>query len=100
MPLAEGDGDSIVDLQAAFTRSFEQGAFAPRIDYSHDPPGPLNDEERRWLRELLKAEGLRPSLASHEEIAEAAYRIWEQEGHPKGRDKEHWYRAVAELERG
>jgi hypothetical protein len=47
-----------------------------------------------------KAGGLRPSLASHEEIAQAAYRIWEQEGYPEGRDKEHWYRAVAELERG
>jgi hypothetical protein len=59
MPLAAHERDTVIDLQAAFTRSFEQGAFASRIDYGRDPPGPLNEEERRWLRELLQ--GWRPS---------------------------------------
>jgi hypothetical protein len=98
MPLAPDDRDTVIDLQAIFTRCCEQGGYGSRIEYSRDPAVPLNDEERRWLRELLKAQGLRPSLASHEEIALAAYHIWEQEGRPKGRDKVHWYRAVSELE--
>ena len=32
-----------------------------------------------------------------EEIALAAYGIWEQEGHPQGRDVDHWLRAEALL---
>jgi hypothetical protein len=48
-----------IDLQAAFTRTFEQGQFAARIDYSQDPPVPLNDEQRSWLRDLLKRHKLR-----------------------------------------
>jgi hypothetical protein len=31
------------------------------------------------------------------EIAERAYRIWEGEGRPCGRDLDHWLRAEAEL---
>jgi hypothetical protein len=33
----------------------------------------------------------------HEEIARKAYEIYEKEGRPKGREKEHWNRAEAEL---
>jgi DUF2934 family protein len=31
------------------------------------------------------------------EIAERAYRIWEGEGRPSGRDIDHWLRAEAEV---
>ena len=31
--------------------------------------------------------------ASEEEISARAYEIWEAEGRPEGRDKEHWFRA-------
>jgi hypothetical protein len=31
-------------------------------------------------------------------IAELAYRIWEQQGRPAGRDREHWEQARRELE--
>ena len=31
-------------------------------------------------------------------IREQAYRIWEQEGRPEGRQQEHWIRAERELE--
>ena len=31
------------------------------------------------------------------EIAERAYRIWEGEGRPTGRDLDHWLRAEAEV---
>jgi hypothetical protein len=33
------------------------------------------------------------TLAAHDEIALAAYGIWEQEGHPQGRDVDNWLRA-------
>jgi len=28
-----------------------------------------------------------------DEVREIAYKIWEQEGYPQGRDQEHWYKA-------
>lgn len=32
------------------------------------------------------------------QIAELAYRIWEQQGRPEGRDREHWEQAQRELQ--
>lgn len=37
------------------------------------------------------------SANPHEAIARRAYEIWEAEGHPHGRDREHWEQAAAEL---
>lgn len=33
-------------------------------------------------------------------IRERAYQIWEEEGHPQGRDSEHWQRARSEIMAG
>ena len=38
-----------------------------------------------------------PLGPSEEAIAVCAYLIWEQEGRPKGRDKEHWIQAEEQL---
>lgn len=38
-------------------------------------------------------------IATHEEIAAAAYSIWEQEGRPEGRDVEHWLQAELQIRR-
>ena len=59
MPLAGDDRDTVVDLQVALTRSYDQGGFAAQIDYGRDPPAPLSDENRRWLHEHLKQHKLR-----------------------------------------
>jgi hypothetical protein len=94
-PLASDDRDTVVDLQTAFTRCYDQGRrFTARIDYTRDPSVPLDEEDRYWLHALLLANGF---SFPDEEIAPLAYRIWEQEGRPHGRDKEHWQRAIAEL---
>jgi hypothetical protein len=37
------------------------------------------------------------SLPSAEEIALCAYLIWEREGRPPGREKEHWLQAETQL---
>ncbi|HWB59770.1 MAG TPA: DUF2934 domain-containing protein [Chthoniobacteraceae bacterium] len=34
---------------------------------------------------------------TEEEIAECAYWIWESEGHPLGREEEHWRQAETQL---
>lgn len=59
MPLAGDDRDTVVDLQTAFTRCYEQAGFHGQIDYHRDPPVALNDEDREWLNELLKQQKLR-----------------------------------------
>lgn len=59
MPLAGDDRDTVVDLQTAFTRCYDQAGFQSQIDYHRDPPVALNDEDREWLSELLKQQKLR-----------------------------------------
>jgi len=105
LPLARDDRDTVVDLQAAFSRSYEQGEFASRIDYSLDPAVKLSDVRRRWLERHLLEQGFRGRLTPglwectlpKEEIALAAYYLWQAEGCPQGRDQEHWFQAIEQL---
>jgi Protein of unknown function (DUF4058)/Protein of unknown function (DUF2934) len=99
LPLAPEDRDRVLDLQAAFTRCYAEGEYFGRIDYCREPGVPLGEEEQRWLDALLQAQNLREPAPAYEDIAMAAYSIWEQEGRPHGRDKEHWYQATARLRR-
>jgi hypothetical protein len=98
LPLAADYRDSVVDLQAVFTRTYEQGGFAGQIDYRQDPAVPLKEESRRWLAELLHwpYPPVRAAL-THDEIALAAYSIWKEQGCPDGRADEHWRLAIQRL---
>ena len=53
MPLASDERDMVFDLHSAFTRCYDQGGFAERIDYRTDPRTHLEEDDRLWLRELL-----------------------------------------------
>ena len=59
LPLAADDRDTVLDLHTAFTRCYDQGGFASKIDYGRDPATPLNPEDRQWLQEVLKQQKLR-----------------------------------------
>jgi hypothetical protein len=59
LPLAADDRDTVLDLHASFTRCYDQGGFAAQIDYERDPPLPLNDEDRKWLQDLLRQQKMR-----------------------------------------
>ena|ERR1051325_1122463 len=59
VPLASDDRDTVLDLQAAVARAYDQGDFAKLLDYARDPATRLTDENRRWLNERLKEEKLR-----------------------------------------
>jgi hypothetical protein len=37
------------------------------------------------------------SQPSHSDIAQRAFQIWESEGRPHGRDRDHWHRAEREI---
>jgi len=100
LPLAADDRDMVLDLHTAFTRCYDQDGFAAKIDYAKDPSVRLSTEDHFWLDGLLVAQQHRKPLPCHEEIAKVAYRLWEQEGHPHGRDKEHWQRAMKHLRKG
>src|SRR5580704_8113775 len=54
LPLASYDRDTVVDLYTIFTRSFDQGSFAAKINYQRDPAISLTEEKLRWLDEWLK----------------------------------------------
>jgi hypothetical protein len=59
VPLASDDRDTVLDLQAAVIRAYEQGDFRKGIDYARDPATNLSDENRRWLNDRLREEKLR-----------------------------------------
>jgi hypothetical protein len=99
LPLAVGEGDRVLDLQAAFTRCYGEGGYLGLIHYGPDPVVPLDEEDRRWIDATLTSQGLRGSPPSHEDVAVLAYYLWQQEGCPHGRDKEHWHEALAQLRR-
>ncbi|MFO0844385.1 MAG: DUF4058 family protein [Gemmataceae bacterium] len=59
LPLASDDRDTVLDLHTVFSRCYEQGDFAAKIDYGRDPSTVLDDDDRKWLADLLKQLKLR-----------------------------------------
>jgi len=103
IPLASDDADTLLDVSNAVAHAFDRDRFASRS---------LSTEEawlssllgpRRSTREESSSEQQRPLaepvVLAHEAIAIAAYFLWEHERYPHGRDKEHWYRAIDQLQR-
>jgi Protein of unknown function (DUF4058)/Protein of unknown function (DUF2934) len=98
VPLAPDDRDTLLDLQSCFTRAYDLGGFGTRINYDNDPPVKLKDEDDRWCVQLLRSHGLRTKPEpTDDEIAVAAYYLWQQEGCPEGKEAEHWNRAKEQL---
>jgi hypothetical protein len=59
LPLAADDRDTVLDLHAAFTRCYDQGDFAAKVDYRRDPSVALSAEDLQWLGEVLKQQKMR-----------------------------------------
>ncbi len=60
VPLAQDDADVGLDLQAAFTRCWDEGPYAELLRYDGPPPGTLTPDELRWCEDMLRQAGLRP----------------------------------------
>jgi hypothetical protein len=54
VPLASDDRDTVIDLQAAVNRAYDQGDFFEKIDYTRGPSTKLSDEQRTWLSRRLR----------------------------------------------
>ena len=59
LPLAADDRETVLDLQTAVARCYDQGGFASKIDYTRDPATTLTPEDKKWLNEILKQNKLR-----------------------------------------
>jgi hypothetical protein len=93
------DRDIVLDAQIIFCRCYDQSGFARRIDYDCEPPMYLDEDDYHWLDQTLTASGQRSPAPPDERVASAAYYLWEKEGRPWGRDRQHWRSALAQLRR-
>ena len=55
IPLTKDDPDVPLDLQAAFTRVWQDGPYPALLDYDRPPPGEMTPEEIAWCSERLRA---------------------------------------------
>lgn len=55
VPLRPPDDDVILNLATVFTEVYDEAAYDLSVDYQQPPPPPaLSDEERAWVRALLR----------------------------------------------
>ncbi len=59
MPLAQGSGGIAIDLKPIIDEVYILGSYDRDIDYRQDPEPPLSDDDRVWLDQLLRQQGLR-----------------------------------------
>lgn len=59
LPLLPDSPEVEIDLQAAFTRTHNAGAYDRLLDYNRDPTPPLAPEDAAWADALLREAGLR-----------------------------------------
>lgn|SRR5262245_25947649 len=54
IPLAKGDPDVMLDLQAALERAYEAGRYADRLNYGVPCVPPLSPEDQAWANERIQ----------------------------------------------
>lgn len=59
VPLAPDDRDTVLDLQAAFVRTYDQGNFSAQIDYKQEPDVRLKPQDKEWMHGWLKQAKIR-----------------------------------------
>ncbi len=55
VPLAHGDPDAILDLQAVFTRCWDTGPYPEVLRYDQPPPGTFSEEDSDWCQRQVAA---------------------------------------------
>jgi hypothetical protein len=59
IPLLPGDSDVLLDLQQAFSTTYDLLGYDLAIDYTQAPEVPLTEEAAAWTDERLRTAGLR-----------------------------------------
>jgi hypothetical protein len=59
VPLGPDDKDVSLDLQAAFTRCWDEGPYPELLHYGGSPPGQLSTEDLVWCDAALRTAGFR-----------------------------------------
>ena len=54
LPMATGETEKVYDLQQTFARCYDQGGFGSKVDYAKEPLAVVQDDDRRWLRDILR----------------------------------------------
>jgi hypothetical protein len=57
IPLADGDPDVALDVQAVLAQTYDAGSYRDRIDYTLPCEPPLNPDDRAWVESLLTRDG-------------------------------------------
>jgi hypothetical protein len=57
VPLAEGDADVVLDLQAVLEQTYEAGSYRDLLPYDRPCVPPLASEDQEWATELIRAAG-------------------------------------------
>lgn len=65
VPLANGDADVALDLQAAFQAVYALYRYDREVNYQTPPPGPLSESDRVWLDARLREAGRRGNVATN-----------------------------------
>lgn len=54
IPLTNDDKDVPLDLQAVFTRCWNEGPYPELLQYNDNPPGSLSDDDNLWCQSMVK----------------------------------------------
>jgi hypothetical protein len=55
IPLDLTDPDVALDLQATFSRCWEEGPYGDTLPYENPPPGELSTADKRWIKTRIKS---------------------------------------------
>jgi len=64
VPLAEGDSDVTLDLQAVLAKTYEAGSYRERLRYDEPCIPALSVSDQHWADELLQQAGVRSAPAA------------------------------------
>ena len=59
MPLAQADEGIAINLNPIVNAVYANGGYDLDLDYAQDPEPPLSDDDRAWIDQLLREQGLR-----------------------------------------
>ncbi|MGG6298049.1 DUF4058 family protein [Leptolyngbya sp. AN02str] len=59
VPLAKGDEEPVLELQAVLQQIYKRGRYYLAVNYTQPPQLPLSEADMTWANELLQQVGVR-----------------------------------------